>query len=411
MSLSTAYPSQAQIGQTYVGAAQALMPAMVELRRAIHAEPEIGLHNPKTSAKVRADLADLPLEWRAGPSTSGLVAVLRGGGGNGRTVLLRGDTDALPLQEQTGLDFASSVEGAMHACGHDSHTAMLAGAARLLSARREDLNGDVVFMFQPGEEGYHGARFMIEDGLLDPMPDAAFALHVQPNGKHGVFSGKEGALLASTDALTIVVTGQGGHASMPQDALDPIPVACEIVSAIQAMVTRQISVFDPAVVTIGKIESGSTYNIIPDTATMIGTIRTLSPTTRTKVKDNLQRLAQGIAAAHGASASVSIETGYPVTMCDGAAVAFGREIVRETFGDEAWRDMRTPLMGGEDFAYVLERAPGAMFFLGAASEGDDWTRCCALHSARMVLDESVMARGAALHAALAHTFLLKGFAA
>ena len=388
--------------------AENLLPDLVELRRAIHREPELGLQNPKTLAKIKAALAGLPLEFREGPSTTGLLAILRGPS-NGRTVLLRGDMDALPLHEDTGLDFASETTGAMHACGHDTHVAMLVGAAKMLCARQEQLTGTVYFMFQPGEEGHHGARFMLDDGLLDPMPDAAFALHIMPNAPRGVFTGRAGPLLASSDVLSIKITGKGGHASMPHDTVDPIPVACEIVSAIQTMVTRKVSVFDPAVITIAKIEAGTTNNIIPETAGLLGTIRTLSPRRRAMVAEELQRLAPGIAAAHGCEAQVHIEQGFPVTLCDDRAVRFGQEVVEATFGAESWKSLEAPIMGAEDFAYVLEKVPGAMFFLGASHEGDDWRQCCGLHSNRMVLDESVMAKGAALHAAIAERFLAVGF--
>lgn len=388
--------------------ATAILPDLVALRRAIHLEPELGLMNPRTTEKIKAALAGLPLEFREGPSTTGLVATLKGPQ-NGRTVLLRGDTDALPLTEDTGLDFTSEIPGAMHACGHDSHVAMLVGAARLLCQRRDQLAGTVQFMFQPGEEGHHGARFMLEDGLIDPLPDAAFALHVMPNAPHGVFGGRTGPLLAATDRLHVTVTGRGGHASMPHDALDPVPIACEIVLAIQSLVTRQVSVFDPAVVTIGKIVAGTTDNIIPETATLLGTIRTLSPRTRADIATSLERLATGIAAAHGATAEVRIEQGFPVTMCDGRAVDFAERVITGLYGEAGWRAMASPVMGGEDFAYVLEKVPGAMFFLGASADGSDWRQCCGLHSNHMVIDEAVMARGAAVHAALAERFLAEGF--
>ncbi len=388
--------------------AENLLPDLVELRRAIHAEPELGLLNPKTLVKIKAALAGLPLEFREGPSTTGLIATLKGPS-NGRTVLLRGDMDALPLNEDTGLDYQSQTAGAMHACGHDTHVAMLVGAAKMLCAKRESLTGTVQFMFQPGEEGHHGARFMLDDGLIDPMPDAAFALHVMPNAPRGVFSGRAGPLLASSDVLSIKIKGAGGHASMPHDTIDPIPVACEIVSAIQAMVTRKISVFNPAVVTIAKISAGTTNNIIPETAEMLGTIRTLSAQQRARVAEELHRLAPGIAAAHGCTAEVHIEPGFPVTVCDDRAVGFGQKVVEDMFGQASWITLDTPIMGAEDFAYVLEKVPGAMFFLGASHEGDDWRSCCGLHSNRMVLDDSVMARGAALHAAMAERFLAEGF--
>jgi hippurate hydrolase len=404
---------------TLLADAEALLPDLVTLRRAIHQEPELGLHNPKTAARIRESLAGLPLDWREGPSTTGLVATLRGGGlssdvrpggRNGRTVLLRGDSDALPMQEDTGLPFASTTPGAMHACGHDSHVAMLVGAARILCARRDQLAGTVQFMFQPGEEGHHGARFMIEDGLLDPLPDAAFALHVMPNAPHGLVSGRAGPLLASADKIRVIVKGAGGHASMPHDAIDPVPIACAIVLGIQSLVTRTVSIADPAVVTIGQIQAGSTDNVIPETAMLYGTIRTLSPRTRTGIQQNLRRLAENIAAAHGATASVEFTQGFPVTVCNADAVAFGERTVKTLLGEDAWVTLGSPIMGAEDFAYVLEKVPGAMFFLGASHEGADWRSCCALHSNRMVLDEAVMARGAAVHAALATRFLAEGLA-
>jgi amidohydrolase len=388
--------------------AESLLPDLVALRRDIHREPELGLQNPKTLAKIKAALEGLPLEFREGPSTTGLVATLKGPS-NGRTVLLRGDMDALPLNEDTGLDYKSESDGAMHACGHDTHVAMLVGAAKMLCAKRDQLTGTVQFMFQPGEEGHHGARFMLDDGLIDPLPDAAFALHIMPNAPRGVFTGRAGPLLASSDVLSITIRGAGGHASMPHDAVDPIPVACEIVSAIQTMVTRKISVFDPAVITIAKITAGTTNNIIPETANMLGTIRTLSPRQRARVAEELHRLAPGIAAAHGCTADVHIEPGFPVTICDARAVRFGQTVVEDMFGEECWISLDTPIMGAEDFAYVLEKVSGAMFFLGASHEGDDWRSCCGLHSNRMVLDDSVMARGAAVHAAIAERFLADGF--
>lgn len=386
---------------------------LVALRRAIHAEPELGLHTPLTRDKIRAALADLPLDWREGPSTTGLVATLKGAS-QGRSVLLRGDMDALPMPEETGLDFASTIPGRMHACGHDAHVAMLAGAARLLCARRNALAGEVRFMFQPGEEGYHGARFMLDDGLLgdgllDPLPDASFALHVMPNAKHGQIAGRAGPLLAATDQLDIVIEGHGGHASMPHQTRDPLPVACQIVTAIQTLVTRQFDVFDPVVATITRIAAGSAYNVIADSASLSGTLRTLSPRNRMALAKGIEQLATGIAAAHGMSAKVSVVEGFPVTLCDSRAVEFGEATVDELFGAEHWKTLASPIMGGEDFSYVLEKVPGAMFFIGVAHEGDDWSKCCGIHSTRMMLDESVLPRGAALLAGLGERFLARGF--
>lgn len=399
------------IPSALVGQAEALAAEMTALRRAIHAEPELGLHTPLTMAKVRQALADLPLDWREGPSSSGQVAVLRGGAGSapGRSVLLRGDTDALPMAEETGLPFASTHAGMMHACGHDAHTAMLAGAARLLCARQASLAGEVRFMFQPGEEGWHGARHMIDDGLLDPVPDAAFALHVMPNARFGLVGGRAGALMASADQIDITVTGRGGHASLPHETRDPVPVACEIVMALQAMVTRQFSAHDPVVVTIAKIESGSTHNVIPDEARMKGTMRSLSAENRTRLREAVTLLTAGIAGAHGQTAEVIVTPGFPVTICDPRAVEFGEAVVHDLFGSQAFCRLPTPMMGAEDFSYVLEKAPGAMFFLGVAPDGSDWSSCCGIHSSRMTIDEAAMPRGAALLAGLAERFLKSGF--
>lgn len=389
--------------------AHALSDKIVALRRAIHAEPELGLHTPLTRDKVRAALAHLALTWREGPSTTGLVATLEGGAGPGRTVLLRGDMDALPMPEETGLPFASTIAGRMHACGHDTHTAMLAGAAEVLCAMREKIAGRVQFMFQPGEEGHHGARFMLDDGLIDPLPDAAFALHIMPDSPHGLVAGRTGALLASADQFAITVEGRGGHASMPHQTRDPVPVACEIVSAIQAMVTRKFAVSDPVVVTVARIEAGTAHNVIANRAVLTGTMRTLSPGNRDRLPAELERLATHIAAAHDMTASVRIERGFPVTVCDERAVALGEAVTQDLVGEGRFVRLAHPIMGAEDFSYVLEKAPGAMFFLGVSHEGDDWRQCCGIHSTRMMVDESVMPLGTALLAGCAVRFLEKGF--
>jgi len=395
--------------QDLLDQARGIAGEIVALRRAIHAEPELGLDTPKTRDKVRAALANLPLEWREGPSTSGLVATLKGGAGPGPTVLLRGDMDALPMPEETGLEFASTVPGTMHACGHDAHTAMLAGAVRMLCERRDELAGEVRFMFQPGEEGFHGAKFMLEDGLLDPLPDAAFALHVMPNARHGQVAGRAGALLASADQFEIVIEGRGAHGAMPHHGLDPVPIACEVVTALQALVARQFDAHDPVIATVAQINAGTAHNVIADFATLKGTLRTLSQRHRDKLHAALEQLATGIAAAHGASARVTITPGFPVTYCDPRAVDLGEAVARELFGDSAFKRLGQPIMGAEDFSYVLEKIPGAMFFLGVAHEGADWHKCPAIHSPRMMVDEEALPRGAALLAGCAVRFLAKGF--
>jgi hippurate hydrolase len=393
----------------WLSLAEALQPETIALRRAIHEEPELGLHNPKTTAKVKKALKGLPLTLKEGPSTTGLIAVLEGAK-PGRTVLLRGDMDALPMPEDADVPFKSKHPGMMHACGHDSHVAMLAGAAKLLCAKREKIAGRVLFMFQPGEEGHHGARFMIEDGLLDdPTPDAAFALHIMPNAPAGIFAGRAGTLLASADEIIVTVRGRGGHASMPHDAVDPVPIACEIVMALQAMVTRRINAHDPIVLTIGKIEGGTTNNVIPETATLTGTIRAVSEASRKEAHAGLQRVASHVALAHGAHAEIEVIKGFPVTVCDPRAVDLMQETVSDAFGALAWKTMPAPVMGAEDFSYVLQKIPGMMAFMGVCPDGQDWKTACPCHSNKMELNEAAMARGVAIHCSVAERFLEHGW--
>jgi hippurate hydrolase len=380
-------------------AARAELPRAVALRRRIHETPELGLDLPETTGALLDSLADLGLELARSSATSGLVARLRGAR-SGPTVLLRADMDALPMPEDTGLPFASRVPGRMHACGHDAHTAMLAGAARVLARRRDALGGDVLFFFQPGEEGFAGARIMLGESLFDAGEvKRAFALHVDPRVPVGRVASRAGALLASADSFSISITGRGGHASMPHDALDPIPVACEIVSALQSFVTRRIDVFDPAVISVTKIASGTTGNVIPESAEMLGTIRATSPKARERAHAGLRRVVDGVCAAHGAKATVAIVEGYPVTVNDAAQSEFARGVVADLLGDEAYLALPAPLMGAEDFSFVLEKIPGAMLFLGVRPDDPSLRAPC--HSNRMVLNEEGMVHGIAVHAALA----------
>jgi hippurate hydrolase len=393
-----------------LAAAEKLQPETIALRRAIHEEPELGLDTPKTLAKVKAALAGLPLSLKEGRSCTGMIAVLEGAK-PGRTILLRGDMDALPMPEDTAMDFRSKVQGCMHACGHDAHTSMLVGAAKLLCARREQLAGRVLFMFQPGEEGHFGARFMIEDGLLEnPAPDAAFALHITPNAPMGVIACKAGPMLASADEFEIVVRGKGGHASMPHLAVDPMPVACEIVTAIHAFVTRRVDVFDPCVITVAKIEGGTTMNVIPETVRLIGTMRAISETTRARMHEGLARVAENVARAHDCRAEVHIQQGFPVTLNDARAVDLVERAVRAELGEGAFQRAAAPVMGAEDFSYVLQRTPGAMSFLGVCPEGQDFRVACPCHSNKMELNEAAMAHGIAAHCATAEAFLRDGLA-
>lgn len=388
-------------------AARAILGDVVAIRRRIHRRPEVGLDLPNTQAVVLEELAKLGIEGRKGQALSSVVAVIKGGR-PGPTVLLRGDMDALPLREDTGLDFASEVDGAMHACGHDTHVAMLLGAARILHERRADLPGHVILMFQPGEEGLGGAKTMIEEGLLDAAvadggerPTGALAVHISTSYPTGEIDLRPGPEMAATDVIRITVRGRGGHASEPHNALDPVTVAAEIVLALQAMVTRRIDVFDPAVVTIAQITAGTTNNIIPESVFLFGTIRTVSEATRSEVRAGVRRVAEGIAAAHDATVEVDLEPGYPVTINDPAFTAFVMDTARSLVGEERVKEMRAPIMGAEDFSYVLQQVPGAMAFLGGRPDGVDPDTGPHNHSNLVVFDEEAMATGVALYAAVA----------
>ncbi len=381
-----------------------LLGEVVDLRRRLHRHPELGLNLPETQRAVLDAVGGLGMDVDAGGDPTSVVATLRGGA-PGPTVLLRADMDALPLSEESGVAFASDVDGSMHACGHDAHVAMLVGAARLLSARRDALTGTVRFMFQPGEEGHFGARHMIEDGVLDEPPvDGAFAIHIAPNLPAGWVGTRGGPLLASADAIGVTITGKGGHASTPHFAIDPIPVASEIVLALQTFVSRRIDAFDPAVLTFGRIQGGTARNVIPETVQLDGTLRAASARTRDRAKEGIVRVAEGVGAAHEVGVEVTIEDGYPATVNDTDFAA----LVSEVAGDLVERvvEMPSPTMGAEDFSYVLERVPGAMAFLGVCpTDIGDARSAPSCHSNRMRLDEDAMVNGIALHAAVALAFL------
>jgi hippurate hydrolase len=383
-----------------LAAARDLQPEVVDLRRRIHQEPELGLELPETRSKILDALEGLPLEIQCHERTSGVVARLTGGR-PGPTVLLRGDMDALPMPEDTELPFRSKRDGAMHACGHDSHVAMLAGAAKLLSARKAELPGDVVFMFQPGEEGFGGAKIMLDEGM--PDFDSAFALHITPLLPTGKIGTRPGPLLASADFFEASILGKGGHASMPHDCRDPIPVACEIVQALQTFVTREIPATDPVVLTVASIHAGTTSNVIPEKVNLSGTIRSLSERSREKAHEGLHRIFDGVTHAHGLKAEVDLRIGYPVTSNDAGFEAFARGVATDLLGERAVFEFPSPVMGAEDFSYVLNEKPGAMFFLGVRPPGENDPAPC--HSNRMMLDEEGMAYGTALHTAVAMRFL------
>jgi hippurate hydrolase len=390
--------------------AAAIAPELIALRRELHRIPEIGLDLPKTQAAVLAALEGLPLEITLGRTSTSVTAVLRGGK-PGPVVLLRGDMDALPVTEETGLEYTSQHVGTMHACGHDMHTAGLVGAARLLSAHQAELAGDVVFMFQPGEEGQDGAGHMIAEGVLEAAgrkADAAYGLHVISDMvPRGVFTTKAGPMMAASSGLFVNVVGKGGHGSRPHSTLDPIPVAAEIVTALQTLVTRRFSTFEPIVITVGTFHAGTKYNIIPDNARFEATVRTFSEEALAQVEKESVQLAEDIAAAHGLTAEVRFDREYPATVNHADEAAFVESTVKDLFGAERYLEMPFPVMGSEDFSRVLENVPGSYMFYGATIQ-DDPDQGASNHSPRAAFDDSVLADGAALLAELAVRRMARG---
>lgn len=393
--------------------ARRLLPEIIPVRRRLHGHPEIGLQLPWTAALVADELRALGLEPTVGRSVGSVLATIEGAGPGG-VVLLRADMDGLPLREDTGLPFASEIDGAMHACGHDTHVAMLLGAARLLLERRAELAGSVRLMFQPGEEGFHGARSMLDEGLLEDTVEpvvGAFAIHITTAYPSGVVALRPGAMLAAGDTIRVRVKGRGGHASAPHRALDPIAVAAELVLALQTMVTRRIDAFDPCVITIAHIAGGTTSNVIPDSVLLEGTMRTVSDTTRAQARAEVRRVVEGICSTTGATADLELIPGYPVTVNDAAGAALMRSVAVEVGGADACVEMRQPIMGSEDFSYVLQRVPGAMAFLGACPPEVEPEAAAANHSNLVVFDEDAMAMGIAVHAGVAIRALGEGLPA
>ena len=373
---------------------------VIDLRRTIHQNPELGLENPETQKTILEALSGLGLEVSTGEAITSVVADLDSGR-PGPTVLLRADTDALPMTEDTDETFRSTVEGRAHACGHDGHTAMLLGAAKLLSEHRSELQGRVRFMFQPGEEGAGGAEVMIDEGVLNGV-DRAFALHVTPNIPAGYVASRPGSLMASADSFQLTVTGAGGHASTPHFCVDPIPAACAIVPALQTMVTRDLDASRPKVLTVGQIHAGTTTNVIPEQATLGGTIRAVSEEDRATLIFGLERVATGVAEAHGCSCETRLSEGYPVTVNHADQMPFVEEQVERALGSDHYFELPTPVMGAEDFSYVLAKSPGAMAFLGVCPDDiADSLTAAPVHSNRMRLNEAALTDGVALHLAFA----------
>ncbi|HEY6794709.1 MAG TPA: M20 family metallopeptidase [Kineosporiaceae bacterium] len=389
--------------------AQELAGDLAQLRHRLHRQPELGLDLPRTQDAVLGQLDGLGLEITTGKSSTSVTAVLRGSAPTVHSeppvVLLRGDMDALPVHEEVDLPFRSQVDGVMHACGHDLHTAMLVGAAQLLAAHRDRVAGDVVLMFQPGEEGYDGASHMIAEGVLDAAgrrPDAAFALHVLSNlTSRGVVASRPGPIMAASDGLFVTVRGRGGHGSAPHGAQDPVPAACEMVLALQTAMTRQLDPFATAVLTVGTFHAGTRPNIIPETVAFEATVRTFDPAVRAVIARAAEQVCRGVAAAHGVSVEVRFAAEYPVTVNDPAETRFALDVADALFGDGATLPLGNPVTGSEDFSRVIAEVPGSMLFLGAVVDGYETMDAPSNHAPRAAFDDRVLPLGAALYAELA----------
>jgi amidohydrolase len=383
--------------------ARGLGPRIVSDRRTIHSHPEMAYEEEQTSTLVQARLRDLGIPFRAGLAKTGVVAQIKGELGAGPCVLLRADMDALPIEEKSGVSFASEIPGVMHACGHDAHTAMLLGAAQLLLERRSGFAGTVKLMFQPAEEGGAGAARMIEDGVLDgPTVDAAFMLHVRPELDAGQVSYGPGALLAGADAFTITVEGRGGHAARPQQTIDPVVVGSQIVMAVQTLVAREVDPTVPAVVTLGSFNAGNRSNVIADRAVLMGTIRAFDDELFAHLERRLREVVTGVGSALRAKVQVDFNMRYPPSICDSAMAERLGSSARSLLGDDSVQLSR-PQMGAEDFAFVLQKVPGAMLWLGVKSP--DWTEPKPLHTAQFDIDESALPIGSSTLARVALDYL------
>ena len=366
---------------------------IVALRRDIHREPELGFDTKKTAEKVLAALDGLPLVVQTGVAENGVVATLKGEG-DGPTVGLRADMDALPIHEETDLPFASEEDGKMHACGHDGHTSMLVGAAHALSGMRQRLNGTVKFFFQPAEEGGGGGKVMVDEGVADDV-SSIFALHLWPGLPFGTAGTKAGPIMAAADAFEMTLRGTGGHGAFPHQTVDAIAMAAQIVTALQTVVSREVDPVEPAVLTVGEIAAGSAFNIIPETARLGGTVRTLNEDLRRRMPGRIEQIARGVAQGMRGNAELDYTFSYPVTMNDEGASQHALGVIRGLFGEENALELPNPSMGAEDFSFFLEKIPGAFIWLGV---GEDVSF---LHTPTFAFDEEILPLGSSLLAALA----------
>jgi hippurate hydrolase len=376
------------------------MADVVAIRRHLHENPEIGLSEYETSDFVAARLTEYGYEVTRGLAKTGIVATLRNGTGT-RSIGIRADIDALPITEETGADHASRNRGVMHACGHDGHTAMLLGAAKMLAERR-NFDGTIHLIFQPAEENFGGARIMIEEGLFDRFAcDAVFGLHNDPGLPFGKVYVKDGPLMAAVDEARITVNGHGGHGADPHAAKDPIVAGASIIMALQTVVSRNLHPLDQAVVTVGAFNAGIASNVIPERAEMAITIRSFDPKVRDMLEERIRAIAEGQAASYGMSVTIDYERGYEATINHKAETDLVRDLAGKVVGQENVAEIDRPMMGAEDFAYMLAERPGSYFFLGTAKTDADPP----LHHPRYDFNDDVIPIGVNLWVELAEAYL------
>jgi len=377
--------------------------SLVAFRRDIHANPELQYAEHRTAEKIESWLTALGMTINRGFGQTGVVATLRGTGLRASdpncAIALRADMDALPVQELNAFAHASAVPNCMHACGHDGHIAMLLGGAALL-ARHPTFNGTVHFVFQPAEEGGGGARSMMDDGLFKQFPvQAVFALHNWPALPAGQMGVRVGPIMAAANRFVVTVHGTGGHAARPHETVDPIPIACSIVTELQRLVSRNVDPLDSAVVTVGRVDAGTVANIIPDTATIHGTCRALRPETQSKILAGVQRIATHVAIAHGATAELTVTAGYPATVNHGQEAMFMASVMKEVAGESNAHDDIEPALTAEDFGFMLEEIPGAYGFIGNGTDGRPGV---GLHNPTYDFNDDILSLGATFWERLVH---------
>jgi IAA-amino acid hydrolase len=368
---------------------------IVEKRRTIHRHPELMYEEFETSKLVQNTLKDLKIPYKKDIAITGVVGTI--GNGDGPCIALRADMDALPIHEETDIDFKSEIDGKMHACGHDCHTAMLLGAARVLKENEDKINGTIKLIFQPAEEGGAGGKMMREQGvLLEPKVQQIFALHVAGTIPVGTLASKAGTLLAATSSIKIIVKGKGGHAAAPHHTNDPVVTGSKIVVELQTLVSRELSPLEPGVISITMANAGSAFNVIPSTMELQGTIRSLTVEGVSKLQTRVKEVAQSIAEANRCEAEVSFPgNDYPPTINDAECWELGKSAATEILGEENLIEMPDPIMGGEDFAYYTEEIPGCFSFLGVGNPDID--AVYDVHHPMFKVDEEALSLGTAIH--------------